>query len=253
MNEQRFRCTACGKCCYGWVPLTVREALAQAGRFPLALSWTLVKTSSRAHKAAAELGVNVSLANRKTVAVLLRPVLYLPAAFPCPALGDDKLCGIQDSKPLRCRTMPFDPCREEKDQAALLAPKQGWLCDVGAEAPVLYKNGKIQDPADFEAERAEMRAAAPAYRAYVQMTLKQSPPVANELLRAAMSPVSGRFAVSFWSFLKTRKEEDRSRFAKAQYGVLLAYAEKTKGQPDVEAYHTYYLKAAQELAYLAER
>ena len=33
--ERRFACTACGKCCFGLLPLTIGDALAHADKFPL--------------------------------------------------------------------------------------------------------------------------------------------------------------------------------------------------------------------------
>ena len=51
MKEQCFRCTACGKGCYGWLPLTLDDALANAAMNPVAGSF-IVSFSSflRLHK-----------------------------------------------------------------------------------------------------------------------------------------------------------------------------------------------------------
>lgn len=45
--EHHFRCTACGKCCYGQLPLTLADAFAHAERFPLALIWTPLREGSK--------------------------------------------------------------------------------------------------------------------------------------------------------------------------------------------------------------
>ena len=41
--ERHFDCTACGKCCYGQLPPTPPDALANAERFPLAILWTIIR------------------------------------------------------------------------------------------------------------------------------------------------------------------------------------------------------------------
>ncbi|MBV5335772.1 YkgJ family cysteine cluster protein, partial [bacterium] len=108
--ERRFRCTACGACCRGELPLTLEEAFRHAHRFPLAMVWTPIKPGGKSHELATRLGTSVRLAGKKDAGVFIVPTAYVPAALPCPALADDGLlCSMHEDKPLRCRTMPFYP------------------------------------------------------------------------------------------------------------------------------------------------
>ena len=191
--EPRFSCTACGKCCHGWLPLTLKDAVAHAGRFPLAMVWTPVRSNAKFYDLATRLGQTVRLPNRKTVAVLVQPTAYLPPSYPCPELRADNLCGIHADKPSRCRTMPFYPYREEKDQADLLIPRKGWQCDVSAAAPVVYSNHAILDRADFDRERGELLDQAPVMRAYVDYILKYMPWTLDELAKLAAKPTEEVF------------------------------------------------------------
>lgn len=173
--ERRFRCTACGKCCVGWLPLTVNDALAHAGRFPLAVVWTPVRPASKAFDAAARLGLTVRTRDRKRLAVRIAPTAYIPPSMACPELTADNLCGIQDDKPSRCRSMPFLPYRAETDQADLLVPRPGWACDTSPEAPVVYRDKAILDRRDFDREHDDLVAQAAVLRAYGEALMASVP------------------------------------------------------------------------------
>ncbi|MBK1642818.1 zinc/iron-chelating domain-containing protein [Chromatium okenii] len=248
-SEQHFACTGCGKCCHGWLPLTVADAFANAGRFPLALVWTPVPEVSRAFDLTAQLGTVVQIAKRKRVAVLIAPTAYLPPSFPCPALSPDNRCAIQAEKPLRCRTMPFYPYRRASDQADVLLPRKGWQCDISTTAPLVYQQRKIVDRSDFDAERAALVAQAPMLRTYADTTLKHYPTVLAQLLKAAQNPAAGRFIVGFASLLRWHKAFDPVTFAQAQHPLLCAFAERTAAAPTLAIYHRYYQEAAAELAW----
>ena len=127
---RHFRCTACGQCCYGLLPLTWKDAVANVALFPLCFVWSAVRHNSQDYARVAKLGFTLPLANRKELAVLIMPTAYLPKSFPCPALQDDNLCSIHRNKPARCKTMPFYPCRDERYQTELLTPRPGWACDT---------------------------------------------------------------------------------------------------------------------------
>ncbi|MBK5963958.1 zinc/iron-chelating domain-containing protein [Thiocystis minor] len=248
-----FACTACGKCCYGWLPLTLADALTQAGRFPLAMVWTPVPQTSRAFDLTAQLGTTVQLAKRKRVAVLIAPTAYLPPSFPCPALSAENRCVIHAEKPLRCRSMPFYPYRRAADQADMLVPRTGWVCDTSASAPVVYRNRGIVDRTDFDRERAALLAQAPILRAYADTTLQHYPEVMGRLQQAAQNPATGRFVVGFWSFLRQHRSEDLVTFAKAQHPVLIEFSDRTADLPTLAEYRRYYQDAAAELAWFAQR
>jgi Fe-S-cluster containining protein len=250
-TEQRFACTLCGKCCFGWLPLTLDEAFTQAGRFPLAMVWTTVPQNARAFDLTAQFGAKVQLPDRKQIAILISPTLYLPPAFPCPALSDEGLCAIQADKPLRCRTMPFYPYRREENQADMLVPREGWACDVSEQAPVVYRNRQILDRADFDTERAALLAQAPILRAYADTLLKLYPSVMAQVLATARSPAKGSFVTGFASFLRHGRVEDPIGFAKQQRPVLTAFEAQTAEIPKLAEYSTFYRQSAQELAWLA--
>lgn len=251
--EPRFSCTACGKCCHGMLPLTLKDALAHAARFPLAMVWTPVRPNARSYELATRLGATVRLPNRKTVAVLIAPTAYLPPSFPCPELRQDGLCGIHDDKPSRCRTMPFYPYREERDQADLLVPRAGWRCDVSAEAPVVYRNHAILDRTDFDRERDDLLEQAPTMRRYADYALKYAPRLADDLASLASKPVPGPLVTSLSSFLTATRPPDMAAIAAAQAPLFRTMADLTRDDPALNGYHRDYSGWAKEMDAQARR
>lgn len=251
--EQRFSCTACGKCCYGWLPLTLKDAVANAGRFPLAMVWTPVRPTAKSFDLASRLGTTLRLRNRKTVAVLIVPTGYLPPTYPCPALQADNLCGIHADKPSRCRTMPFYPYREEKDQADLLIPRKGWLCEVSAAAPAVYRDHAIVERADFDRERADLIEQAPVMRTYADYVFKYMPWIADNLATLVTKPNAGNLVTSLSSFLTATRRPDAAALAAAQAPLLHALAERTRDDPALTDYHRNYSGWAKEMDSLAKR
>lgn len=224
--ERRFHCTACGKCCTGWLPLTLKDALAHAGRFPLAVVWTPVRQASKAFDITAKLGLTVKTRDKKKLAVRIVPTAYIPPSMPCPALTADNLCGIHAEKPSRCRTMPFFPYRDENDQADLLVPRAGWTCDTSATAPVVYRDKAVVERGDFDRELSELLEQAPILRAYGEWLLANVPAMTDNLTRAAMKPGGGHVAVSFASLLRRLVDVEKAGIAQAQLAVLAEYAGK---------------------------
>jgi Fe-S-cluster containining protein len=249
--DRHFGCTACGKCCYGGLPLTLKDALAHAGRFPLAVVLTPVRQGAKAFAVTERLGFAIRTRDKKKLAVGIAPTAYLPPTLPCPALTPDALCGIQAEKPLRCRTMPFFPFREEYDQADLLIPRQGWICDVSAAAPVVYRDKTIIDRSDFDAERAALVEQAPVLRSYAEWLVGAAPGVTDGLAKASMTPGCGRLAVSFASLLRRLDHPDRAALAASQIRVLTQYAELVAPQPAWADYRRNYLDWAWEMERLA--
>lgn len=248
--ERHFNCTACGKCCVGWLPLTLNDALAHAGRFPLALVWTPVPHGTRAYPHSARIGIPLKLHNRKRFAVVITTTAYIPPAFPCPELTADGLCGIHASKPLRCRTMPFYPYRDEQDQADLLRPRKGWACDTSAAAPVVYRNKHIVERADFDREHRELLEQAPAIRAYAGHVQKYMPWIIENLDTAAQKP-GGSVIGSLSSFLVANRQLDAAALAAQQLPVLRDYAARTSGIAELLEYQRHYVGWAKEMEYLA--
>jgi Fe-S-cluster containining protein len=242
--ERRFLCTACGACCRGQVPLTLDESLKYAHIFPLAMVWTPVRPGGKAHDLALRLGVGVRLGGKKDAGVFVTPAAYLPKTMPCPALDDDGLlCRIHADKPLRCRSMPFYPYREEDDQGDLLIPRPGWKCDVTSErAPVAYSDRKIVDKADFSAETAALTAQTPAIRAYAKHVLTYVPGVAEQLAKAAGGKFAGHVVMSYYFYLSRLKNDVAVPVAAAQTATLTRFIEQTEGRADLAEHHRNYVR-----------
>lgn len=251
--ERHFHCTACGKCCSGWIPLTLEDALKHAGRFPLALIWTPLRQGAKAYDLTARQGTTLTLSKRKKLALQIAPTAYIPPALSCPELQPDNLCSIHDDKPLRCRTMPFSPYREENDQAELLIPKPDWLCDTSDEAPVVYRDKRIVERADFERERGQLLEQAKVLKVYADHVLKTAPNVVAGLEKAAKKPRGGYVVVKFSGILPRLPDVDTADFARRQLPVLEAFAGKTADLEEVEDYHAYYRDSAAGLAHYLER
>lgn len=251
--ERRFHCTACGKCCFGWLPLTLKDALAHAGRFPLAMVWTPVRQASKAFDITAKLGIAVRTQDKKKLAVRIVPTGYIPPSMPCPALTPDNLCGIHAGKPSRCRTMPFFPYREEGDQADLLVPRPGWICDTSPAAPVVYRGKAVVDRVDFDHERRDLLEQAPTLRAYGEWLVGSVPAMLGNLARAAMKPGGGHVTVSFASLLRRLEGTDKKVIAQAQLTVLAEFAAKVADQPNLVEYHRNYGDWGWEMERLAGR
>lgn len=249
--ERRFSCTACGKCCFGW--LTLKGALAHAGRFPLAVIWTPVRQGTKSFSTSASLGLTLRLRKRRKLAVRIAPTAYIPPSFPCPSLLPDGLCSIHSDKPSRCRTMPFFPYREEGDQADMLIPRTGWLCDTSDEAPVVYRDKKIVERQDFDGERDELFRQAPALRSYGEWLLDSSPPLKDELIRVAKKRTGGHVVVNFSTLLPHLPKVDVVDFAHKQFPVLAEFAEKTSADPALAEYHKLYAECAAEMKSVLDR
>lgn len=251
--ERRFSCTVCGKCCHGLLPLTLKDAFAHAGRFPLAMMWTTVRPGAKSFELVRRLGITIPLPGRKTVAVLIQPTVYLPPTFPCPELHPDHRCGIQADKPTRCRTMPFYPYREEQDQADMLVPRKGWECDTSASAPVVYRNRTITARDDFDRERRDLLDQAPIIRTYADYVLKYMPWIVGELAVLLPRPTGGTLFTSLSSFLTATRRTDAAAVAAAQSPVMHAMAERTRDDPTLRDFHRSYAGWAKEMDSMARR
>jgi Fe-S-cluster containining protein len=245
--ELRFNCTACGKCCFGWLPLTIVDAIAHADRFPLALVWTPVRQGSKFFPLTSRLGATVQLQKNKQIAVRVSPTAYIPPTLPCPELTADGLCGIHADKPSRCRSMPFSPYQEEADQATLLVPRSGWACDVSETAPVVYRDKQIVDRGDFDRERDEVLAQATTLRAYATWLLEAKPVLQQELSKAALNPSGGHVVVAFSTLIPRLPQVNMFDFMRKQLPVMTDFAAKTAGISGLADYHKHYQDCAAEM------
>ncbi|MBC7907382.1 MAG: YkgJ family cysteine cluster protein [Rhodospirillaceae bacterium] len=230
--NRRFACTACGKCCFGWLPLTLTDALAHADLFPLGLVWSPVRQGHKAFALTARLGTTIRLPDRRELAIRIVPTAYIPPSLPCPALGADALCSIQAAKPSRCRTMPFFPYREERDQADLLVPRKGWACDVSDAAPVVYGGKTIVAREDFDRERHDLLTQAPVLKAYADAMVRTVPGLLEGLVRAVAKPVGGDVLLSFATLLPRLDGVDAGQVAQQQLPVLEDFTARTAGLAD---------------------
>jgi len=253
MSECRFACTRCGKCCFGWLPLTLEEAIEKADLFPLAMVLYFSRRGSPSFDIIARFGLLERLSGKVDCAVLAVPTAYIPPSMPCPALTEDNLCSINSQKPLRCRTMPFYVLRAEDDQQDMLRPRKEWLCDIGNSAPVVYKDGKILDRMDFDNEVAAMEKQSESLGAYVAKLLKNDPAMRALAVAAAAKTIPDHMVVSFSSFFRYDKRWGIKDFAVRQLPVMMDWMGKVDGGPDMVKYVGYYKAAVEELSWFAER
>ncbi|TAN56856.1 MAG: YkgJ family cysteine cluster protein [Rhodospirillales bacterium] len=241
--ERRFACTICGKCCQGWLPLTIGDAVRHAHLFPLAVLWSTVRQGSKAFALTGQLGLQFN----KKVALRLTPLAYIPTSMPCPALTDGNRCSIHESKPLRCRAMPFSADRETNDQADLLIPRPGWLCDISPSAAVVYRDGAILDRADFEAERQALAAQAPVLKAYGEFLLKSLPSLKIQIEKLAQRPGGGQMVLKISPLLRKIPSVDLLDFARRQAPVLKAFLDRLPEGEQFKEYRKNYADWAQEM------
>jgi Fe-S-cluster containining protein len=248
-----FHCTACGKCCYGQLPLSLIDAFANVGRFPLAMIWTPLKQGAKDYSMVSTLGTTIKLPNRTELAVLIVPSVYIPPSFPCPALSEDNLCKIHSTKPSRCKTMPFYPYREEQYQAELLIPRKDWACDVTSTAPLVFDGKTIVSRADFDHEKQELLQQVPIIRTYANYMLKYSPLLVNALAKATSQKVGGQVVTSLSSFLTATRNPNAKEIARQQLPLLNEYMEKTAQKLEFAEFHKNYASWAKEMDFLSNR
>jgi Fe-S-cluster containining protein len=209
--------------------------------------WTAVPQGARSFSLTSRLGTIVHLARRRQVAVQVGPMAYLPPSFPCPELTDAGLCGIHADKPIRCRTMPFYPYREEDDQDEFLVPRAGWACDVSKDAPAVYRDKRIVVREDFDEERRQLLAQAPVLKAYADRVVAAAPNLVRELEMLSQRPMGGRLALSFTGILPRLPEVDVPEFVRVQLPVLRKYAELTAADTTMGDFHQHYRNAIRAL------
>jgi Fe-S-cluster containining protein len=227
MDEIRFACTACGKCCTEPPEMTVLEAVRLGDVFVPALVYRLTSLPREDNEAAfASLAphphfkdmegrelvarLRESTAVRAAgavvteagwdhhVSITARAWSYAPG---CPALAG-KECSIHARRPSTCRTVPI---RYDVPAGLLVrafrgavdagrASKDPWECDVSENASVLLRDGAVVD-ADYAKAREIGEAAALAEKALCEKILAypllpQLREVYTQLRRAKVIAVS---------------------------------------------------------------
>lgn len=248
---RHFRCTACGKCCYGQLPLTWRDAEANAHLFPLGMVWTPVPQTSKDFKLATQIGARVRLPDRRELAVLIVPTSFIPATIACPALIDGKLCGIHETKPARCKTMPLYPYRDERFQAEVLKFKDGWECDTSDSAPIVYENSKITDPKDFTEERTQIMEEAQMIQRYAEYMQKYTPSLLGQLALASTSPKPKHIVTSLSTFMTATRYPHAKELAARQIPVLRESIAKVSAHSELTEFRRHYESWLKEMSFLA--
>ncbi len=244
--ERHFGCTACGKCCEGWLPLSIEDALAHADRFPLFLLWSPVRPGGKSYDLTAQLGITLKLKKRKHAAVRVTPLSYVPTTMPCPALGPDRLCAVHETKPQRCRTMPLSGSRAEADQVDLLIPRPSWDCDISGDAPLVYQDKKIIVREHFQAERDQLMADALILKPFSELMLDAKPHLRMELEKIAQRAQGGHVILNFSTLIARLANVDIYAFAAKQLPVMKAFAERTAGNAETVDEHTHYSACAED-------
>mgnify|MGYP001805932102 CR=1 FL=1 len=252
--ERHFACNACGACCTGSLPLTFSEAREGFQRFPLALVWTPVRQGARNFALASRLGAGVRLRDRRHYAILITPTVYLPPEVPCPERTGAGLCAIHAEKPLRCRTMPFYPWREEEDQAELLIPRKGWTCETSKAAPVAYRNKTIVEAGDFQRERQALEAQASLVQTYFNKVSRYAPQILDNLNQVTARKGNGSLTTGFETCLALMPGWiNAATFARAQIPLLAHYEEITRADPVLARWANRYRLFREALSPYAER
>ncbi len=193
MEEVRFSCTACGKCCTEPPEMTVLEAVRLGDIFVPSLVYRITSlprddneaalASLKPHQHFAGMDAKELVARLREssavrsagavvheagwdhhVSITARPWTYAVAS--CPALHEKK-CTIHDRRPHTCATVPI---RYDVPAGLLvrafrglvdagLAATDKWECDVSANAPALLRDGEVVDAGYTTARKAGDDAA----------------------------------------------------------------------------------------------
>ncbi|MGQ0532358.1 MAG: YkgJ family cysteine cluster protein [Caulobacteraceae bacterium] len=187
-NARRFACTSCGKCCGSGPEMELSEATALADKFITSLYiriWTLPlsKGSKRANQGAQGQGSaltdeealeenrrhlgyfsvrdKIDRSNGRSLHLTMSALTIDRKEGRCPALID-KRCGIYESRPLSCRTVPLHFSKS----LSLLAPTldsfvrmPGHLCDTSTDAPVVFDGERVTDPSIQQAREDALKLA----------------------------------------------------------------------------------------------
>ncbi len=230
--------------------MTIPEAVAHAGRFPLAMVWSPVRGRT-GREPAAGLGLLIPVGQGRLAPVRIAPTAYIPPSRPCPEVRPDGLCAIHPDKPIRCRTMPFIGWRDEDDQTDLLVPRPGWACDIGPAAPEVYADGHILEPEDWQAERAALTADQPAIRRHAEAVLAAEPRL-PQILAATLAKPGGTVVMGFGTLLRSLADVDAAAVARRQKPVLDSFAARTRDDAALADYHTRYCNWASDMARLGD-
>lgn len=196
---RRFACTSCGKCCNRGPEMELSEATALADRFITSLIFKVqsLPISERSESAAAwweRQGSRIPLrpaleesrrhlghfASRKRndnrtgrqLFLTISAIVNDDGRGRCPALIGN-LCGVYESRPLTCRTVPLHYSRPPSTLRSYLddfTSTPGYLCDTSQTAPVILDRNTIMSQR-LRQSRDEAIALAKAERAWKEQML----------------------------------------------------------------------------------
>jgi Fe-S-cluster containining protein len=132
-------CTACGKCCNSPPQMTLPELFHHQQRFIGALGVRRVHRPLTAHAAEhADLATRVLHESSNKHFALLTQAIDYASSERCPALLEDGLCAIHDTrKPRACSVVPLDALLPDSMQYAVLATRTvGGAEYIGADCIV---------------------------------------------------------------------------------------------------------------------
>jgi len=175
-GARRFACTSCGRCCNRGPEMELSEATALAGTFVTSLLFRVhsLPASDRSgwakqwwDKSGSRIPIRPALeearrhlghfASRKRADKLRDRQLFLDISAivdddgegRCPALIGN-LCGIYETRPITCRTVPMHYSRAPSTlQNGLdqFTSTSGYECDTGPAAPIILDGNRVVDDA----------------------------------------------------------------------------------------------------------
>jgi hypothetical protein len=144
--------------------------------------------------------------------------------------------------------MPFYPYREERYQAELLKPREGWRCDTSPSAPKVFENGKILDRQSFDVEGTELVDQIPSIRRYAAYMFDYVPNF-KENLEVSASGKNHYLVTGLSSFFTAIQHPDAKIWATSQQPILEDLASKTSADQTLSEFHKRYAAWAKEMAY----
>ncbi len=260
MEEVRFACTACGKCCTEPPEMSILEAVKLGDVFVPSIIYRLTSLPREDNEAAfASLKPHPHFAGmdprelvsrlRESSAVRAAGAVINEAGWDhhvsitarawihpspwCPALAaDHRACTIHERRPSTCRTVPI---RYDVPEGLLvrafrgvvdagIASAQKFECDVSANAPVLIRDEKVVNP-EYASARAAGIEAAIAEKELAANMLRSPllPPIRDvytNLRKAALLSVSFPGAVAVAYDMKMLDAGAVKKFCDAQLALL---------------------------------
>ena len=164
-SDVHFACTGCGKCCDTPPTVSIQEGLAlyreliltikMAGpiidpRLPAThtavVGYRIHRAHLQAHGAETfDLRIDAAHSFEATLQIYATGI-RAGQDDPCPLMTDDGLCSIYETRPQRCRAVPFDyflpepACVANGAERLRAAVARDWKCDITDQAPIVAQD-----------------------------------------------------------------------------------------------------------------